>query len=681
MKISLCLILKNEGKTVSKAIESVLPIIDNAIIGIDEKTTDDTHDKVVNALQSIPFEIETFQFKNNFSDIRNRFIEKCEDSNYVLILDGHEYLDPTSLEYLKEFKRQDKCLHDIYDFTVIEKNSRNGSYQFQQPRLFKPHIRYENAVHNVITQMESHVAMPQVKLYHDQPFDRLKARKKQRKNMNINGLKEKADSGDARSMFYLAQTYFELEDYNKAAKLYSDYLLTAEFQAERYTANIQLYYCFKRLGKPNCESFLYDCFKEDCANNEHLTLLGDEFFENDDIGRAIHFYRLAAAVPLPQRFLAVEEASYTWMPYFKLAQCYLKLNAVDEVLESIRKGKTYDPQNEYFDLIEKRVKQVLDNNNKVRQGRIYIACSIYSFIKEIVTELQGKFSIKLEQKFNPRKASEADVIFCEWADHNAIAVSHFETDAQKILRVHSYEVYNEHFRNQIDWKAFDKIIFVADHVAQYLINALGSDSEEALHIAKVGETIHNWVDFDRFSIPDEKENNNKIAYAGHFNETKGIRLMLQVARELPHYEFHLAGKWQQEDLKRFALESKPKNVFFYDWQENLNQFFADKSYFLSTSLREGCPVALIEAMSAGLKPLIYNWIGSKELFDEKYIWSTLEELKRVLTFDWLPGDYRSFVKLKFGKENLNKIIEIVSTLINEKKDERESSEILQSIPR
>jgi glycosyltransferase involved in cell wall biosynthesis len=660
------MMLKNEGKTVRKAIESVLPVIDEAIIGIDSKTTDNTEAELsLLHTAKIPVEITKFGFKDDFADIRNKFIEKC-NGDFVLVLDGHEYLDPASLPFLEEFKRRNDQSLDIIDFTIEEVNQGAG-HLFQQPRLFKKHIRYENAIHNVILQMFNRMAAPQLRIYHDQPEERLQARQKQRKEINIQGLLEKAqDKSDARSMFYIGQTYYEMEDWENAIRWYDKYIPISDFECERYSARIMRAICHYALDNSfKALDSLMGCFADDVQANEHLILLGKHFQERDDFQRAAYYFRLATAVKMPQRFLQIQKSYYTWEPWYHLASCYLKMNYVDGVMECVKKAKVIAPEQTIFDEIGDRVKGLLHTNSKAQKGSLYIVASISSFLQPLLDELGKDYAIRVEEKFNPENAGGCDVIWCEWADWNAKAVANYETDAKKILRLHSYEAYSD-FVNHIDFTAFHRVVFVANHTREYLLERLGLAEAEIN-----SEIIPNGVDLDKFSIPENKELNNKIAWAGYLKSVKGAQLLLLLAEHFEKYEFHVAGMFLEKDLEQLFRERKPDNLYLYQWQNDLNSFFEDKTYILSTSIRESNHITVMEGMAAGLKPLVYNWVGAEEIFSEEWVWKSPGNLYShgIIEINSNFDFYRQFIIDNYDqKKQLSKIKQLVSNLIQERRN-------------
>jgi tetratricopeptide (TPR) repeat protein len=671
MKITLVMVLKNEGRTVRKAIESVLSIVDEAVIAIDDKTKDNTREEVHKALGNKYTQFYDFTFKDDFASLRNEFTAKA-NHEWVFILDGHEYLDQSCLPLLKELKNAPPQDIQIFDFNIYD--PQNGQY-FQQPRLFRKGIQYELPIHNVISQREKRISMPQIVIYHDQPEGRYQERREQRRKMNIKGLKEKANKGDVRSMYYLADAFRELGDLKNAEHWFKKYIPKSNFPHERYAARICMALIRMKEEKlDEAESYLVDCFGDDVNLNEHLFLMGDIKYKQKNYYRAVYYYRLATTIKIPEIFLIINKDCYTWFPWYKLALAYIMMNDLDGIRECINKGKQLAPERDEFFEIEAKIQERIKVHDLKKKGKLYIVASIPQFIEPYIKAFvdSGDYYIRFEQKFDPQNADNADVIFCEWADHNAIAVSNFNTKAKKIIRIHAYEVFSD-LIDKINFYNVDQLIFVANHIKDYFIKRI-----EGWEVDLKTTVISNGIDLDRFQIAPNKKANNKIAWAGFISNKKGAVLLLHTAQNLPDYEFHVCGTFQERDVQYLFENHSPKNLILYPWQEDLNRFFVDKTYILNTSPREGCPVSVLEGMACGLRPLVYDWIGAKNFFNAT--WSDLDVLKRILLDQTVNFKYyRKFIESNFDfkekKQAIKNIIDYYMPIIEEKDHARKNNKV------
>jgi glycosyltransferase involved in cell wall biosynthesis len=659
------MILKNEAKTITKALESIIDLVDEIIIAVDDKTIDSTYDicdgylKSAASLKNKKCALSKYKFINDFATARNALIDQAQ-SDWVFILDGHEHLDPSSFRFLNMLKKSDVSAWDIFDFNIVEIDARSNVI-FQQPRLFRKFIRYQQAVHNVIMEIDRRVALPQVVIYHDQPSEQLKQRQDQRQIMNVDQLLVKANEGDIRSMYYLGNTYYEFGSLDDCLLWYVKYLEAegSNFYMERYAAKVQMAYAYKALGqKQEVKKILTSCFDEKVPLNEHLVMLGDLEFEDQMYEKAAYYYRLATSVKLPHRFVIISEAAYTWLPWYRLALCYLATDDLEGVRECINKGKQFAPEREEFFELENKVNEKIKIDGQKKKGKIYIVASLISFIEPIVNRLKQDYYIRFESNFNPANADLADVIWCEWADHNAIAVSNYKGRAKKILRIHAYEVFSQ-YMERINFDAFDKIVFIADHIKDHFTQKIKIDPGKI-------ELIHNGVDLTKFQVAKDKKINNKIAYAGFISNKKGAPLLKHIMYSFPEMEFHIAGTFQEQDVElNFKNKTRPPmhDIFMYGWQEDLNAFFADKTYILNTSIREGCPVSVLEAMACGLEPLIFNWIGADKIFPRLNIFDSYQCLSMSILDNKV--DFRANRRFVAAKYDFDKKYELIKMLIDD----------------
>ena len=239
-----------------------------------------------------------------------------------------------------------------------------------------------------------------------------------------------------------------------------------------------------------------------------------------------------------------------------------------------------------------------------------------------------------------------------------MAIAGHQTLAKKILRLHSYEAYTD-LLPQIDLEAFDAIVFVASHVKRYVLERLQyTPFDNQVHI------IPNGADLTRFRIAPGKQKNKKIAYAGYVSNKKGAIMLLALANQFREYEFHIAGKFQERDIQYLFKEKNPGNIYDHGWTNDLNAFFADKTYILNCSPREGMPVALLEGMAAGLQPLIYDWVGADNYFKRDYIWKNFAQLRKMLGTPYNPDQYRTYIEGAFSQATMvSKYMQLVQSLI------------------
>ncbi|MBS3098079.1 glycosyltransferase [Candidatus Woesearchaeota archaeon] len=104
MPISLCILTKNEEKTLARAINSVKDVVDEIVI-VDTGSKDKTK-KIAKKFTS---KIYDFKWNNNFANARNFSISKAT-KEWILILDADEIINKKDSLKIKKLIQNKNCL-------------------------------------------------------------------------------------------------------------------------------------------------------------------------------------------------------------------------------------------------------------------------------------------------------------------------------------------------------------------------------------------------------------------------------------------------------------------------------------------------------------------------------------------------------------------------------------------
>jgi len=112
--------------------------------------------------------------------------------------------------------------------------------------------------------------------------------------------------------------------------------------------------------------------------------------------------------------------------------------------------------------------------------------------------------------------------------------------------------------------------------------------------------------------PDIKSKN--FLAIGYIRHHKGFDILLKtfeiIGKKHPDAKLFLAGT-SDDDLKRYGLE-KPENVFALGFTKNMDKYAEKCAFFIATPRYEPGPTASIEAMAAGLVPIVNHMTGHKD---------------------------------------------------------------------
>ena len=417
--------------------------------------------------------------------------------------------------------------------------------------------------------------------------------------------------------------------------------------------------------------------EKDKNNKEAYNNLGVIAIEKRDVKAAIEcFTRSLEIDPLYK----VALVNYTDL-LITLKQPHIVVPLLEKIVEM-------DPN-------DKEVAELLKNIHSSFQVRSKIAVlclpGLEQFLKDIVDFLKTRHDVRVCYSTNGQDIESAirwaDTVWLEWANELTIKLTSHPTlleGKRVICRLHSYEALAG-FATKINWKNICDLIFVAGHIKDIVLQQVPNlpDMVKNIHM------VPNGIDMNKFSFKDRSRGRN-LAYIGYINFKKGPMLLLHAFRELVQkddkYRLFVAGDFQDaryqlyfdQMIREMGLEG---NIRFDGWVKDINSWLEDKQYIVCTSVLEGHPVGIMEAMARGLKPLIHNFVGARGIYPEKYVWNTIPEFVNMATEDNYDSmEYRKFIEtnynLEIQLERINKIISGVSEGIHVTEDQSVKMEVV-----
>lgn len=294
---------------------------------------------------------------------------------------------------------------------------------------------------------------------------------------------------------------------------------------------------------------------------------------------------------------------------------------------------------------------------------IIAAGNNFSFIHDIGMALQSEFDVgfwrhPIEGGDNSlyKLIKAADVVWLEWADGISLSVLNSYT-AKFILRIHRYELFQPRTLeaiSHIDPNKVAKLLFVG-----FYIQSIGMTKFPWM---EKGIVIPNLIDVDRFPLCEKEEGRN-LLFLGRVSYVKNLPLLLNFFQMLPQawgYRLHIVGNISNPELEYYQDNFLRKTdmerlVTFHGRIQHdlLPEFMRDMHYIISTSIFESQGVGVLEAMSTGLKPVVYSFGGAENFFPEKYLFITGSNFQYRLspTHYYTPREYRDFVVEKYSIQN------------------------------
>lgn len=221
MKISACVIVKNEEKNIEQWISNVRDIADEMIV-VDTGSEDETVKKAKNG----GAEVFYFKWINDFAAAKNYAIEQAK-GDWIIFLDADEYFTKESRSKIREvigYHHKNKKMGSIMCRLInIDTDRRNSIIDTMlQVRIFRntPSIRYAGKIHENLRNLHGEMGMvfsKDLEIYHT-GYSRSIMLKKAQRNIKILEERHKTEGDTDEMVLFLMDAYNSLGRFEEAIK-------------------------------------------------------------------------------------------------------------------------------------------------------------------------------------------------------------------------------------------------------------------------------------------------------------------------------------------------------------------------------------------------------------------------------------------------------------------------------
>ena len=174
-----------------------------------------------------------------------------------------------------------------------------------------------------------------------------------------------------------------------------------------------------------------------------------------------------------------------------------------------------------------------------------------------------------------------------------------------------------------------------------------------IYIGNSSKIINNGVQNKKIKYHQKFINKkNKLLHKSKINviticrlvEQKNLEAIFEIAGKLPDIHFSIIGYGPLfYKFKNFVSRKRIKNIDILGLKENVYDYLYEADIYLSTSLYEGLPISILEAMSVGIPIIASNVIGNSD---------TIINGKEGFLYDLKDIDSAVICLKKFRNENL-----------------------------
>ncbi|EGW36168.1 glycosyltransferase family 2 protein [Desulfosporosinus sp. OT] len=341
MRISLCMIVRNEENTIARCLNSVKGIPDEIVI-VDTGSSDRTKEIV----KGFTDKIFDFTWIDDFAAARNfAFSEATED--YILWLDADDIVADTDREKFLKLKKNIDPLIDVVNMPYLLAFDQFGAVTFslKRNRLVKrsKNFQWIGAVHEYL-EVYGHVLNSDICITHKEMGGNDSCR-----NLKIyEKRKARGESFSPRDLFYYANELLDHQLYDQAIKSYQEFLKTGQGWVEDNISSCgKLADCYQKLEDEDKQlEYLFKSFEYATPRAEFCCRLGFHFLSAKQYEQGAFWYKLATQLDKPfDCWGPIIEACWTWLPHLQLCVCYDRIGKHELAYAHNEIARKYCPEN------------------------------------------------------------------------------------------------------------------------------------------------------------------------------------------------------------------------------------------------------------------------------------------------------------------------------------------------
>jgi glycosyltransferase involved in cell wall biosynthesis len=242
---------------------------------------------------------------------------------------------------------------------------------------------------------------------------------------------------------------------------------------------------------------------------------------------------------------------------------------------------------------------------------------------------------------------DSDVVIADWADKGAVWASLLvPRDVRLVIRIHSVDVLSGPI-HLVDWSAVDAVIAVSPHIRDVFRAVLG-ERVEHLDVP----VVTNRILTETFDTQKSQSAEWTLGLVGWGQHVKDPVLALEVLARLrqrderwrlkligadfAHKHAEHLNPYGREFMRRALQPDIVDAIEYAGFTRRLPTHLRDIGYILSTSLRESCPVGVLEGVASGAVPVVREWPvfarlkAAHRLFPDRFVFSTAVEAADII---------------------------------------------------
>ncbi|MFS0784360.1 glycosyltransferase [Bacillus sp. 1P06AnD] len=343
ISVSLCMIVKNEEKVLSRCLESVADMVEEIVI-IDTGSTDETK-KIAKRYTD---KIYDFEWEDDFAKARNYGFSKAT-KEYTLWLDADDVILEEDRKKFQELKESLDPSYDSVQMVYVLATDGNGAAtsSLNRNRLVKTSrgFKWIGVVHEFL-EVYGKIFYSDICITH-------KSVKTGKSDRNLKIYEKKLaqkEEFSPRDLYYFGNECFDHALFDRAVENYRAFLDTKKGWVEDcIRACDQAAEALIQLTKnKEAEQYIYESFSYDLPRASLCCKLGYLRLAEKKFEQAIFWYKQAAESDFDRvkaTGTIVNYAYYTWLPHLQLCVCYDSVGKYEQAYYHNEMAGLYQPFN------------------------------------------------------------------------------------------------------------------------------------------------------------------------------------------------------------------------------------------------------------------------------------------------------------------------------------------------
>jgi glycosyltransferase involved in cell wall biosynthesis len=350
--LSLCIIVKNEAKTLPTLFKSIVEHVDQVVV-TDTGSTDNTKE-VCEKWCGEKLKWTEYDWTDDFSAARTYNFSEA-DGDWIVWADADdEIIDGQFLKTNIEKAEKHGVNAILFPYHYVVDEHGNTKVLQMRERLIKNNGTYTwiGRLHEAmlpVSKIAKAIRLQDVQWFHRTNEERILESTQRNVRILELAIEEeiKADAVDPRTLYNLGNSYFTIDEYVKAIGCYQKYIPLSGWDAEKYLAQHRTSLALYKMGEYDkaIEHALLATTIEPTYPDAYIDL-AKVYFHKEEYNKALHWSLIASQMEFPEDLPAVNPLDYSVNLDYIMAHCYVQTGAYRKAIPLFERYQRAIPDNE-----------------------------------------------------------------------------------------------------------------------------------------------------------------------------------------------------------------------------------------------------------------------------------------------------------------------------------------------